>query len=123
MGSFVEINDTLRISRVQGFPEVLDYKIHFRKPFTASDFKGKVFEFKNKPNIRLYKAPPVRNFFVEDVNGKWLYWGLVLITEVTLDYVNKTTSGKFEIIYINTPEEMKTAHRLIDRNPETDFFR
>jgi len=122
MGSHIEINDTLQITKEQGFPAELNYEKHKKRPLTAEDFKGKIFEFHNKPKIRIYKAPPVRNFLVENINGKWLYWGLVYITEVTHDYINKTTSGKFKIIYINTPEEMETAHRLIDRNPETAFF-
>ena len=37
----------------------------------------------------------------ENRDGKWIYWGLVHIIETTCDYVNKTTSGKFKIIYIN----------------------
>ena len=28
MGSFIEINDTLQISKEQGFPEELDYEQH-----------------------------------------------------------------------------------------------
>jgi len=121
MGSFIEINDTLRISKEQGFPVELDYEKHLIKPFAAQDFKDKIFEFKDKPEIRIYKIPPVRNFFVQDVDGKWLYWGLVHILEIHHNYVNKTTSGKFKIIYINTPDEMKKAFELIDRNPETKF--
>lgn len=39
--------------------------------------------------------------------------------EVHHDYINKTTSGKFKIIYINKPEEMNMAHNLIDRNKDT----
>lgn len=122
MGSLIEINDTLQISKEQGFPQELDYATHLKKAFSAKDFEGRVFEFKNKSNIRIYKAPPVRNFLVENINGKWLYWGLVHIIEITLDYEKKMTSGKFKIIYINTPEEMKAAHQLIDRNPETNYF-
>ena len=66
--------------------------------------------------------PPVRNFLVENINGKWVYWGLIYITEIKHDYANATTSGKFKIIYINTPEEMKVAHNIIDRNEATDYF-
>lgn len=65
--------------------------------------------------------PPVRNFLVENIDGKWLYWGLIHIIEVKHDYINKTTSGKFKIIYINKPEEMEMAHNLIDRNKDTFF--
>lgn len=122
MGGFIEINDTLQISKEQGFPEVLDFEKHKTKPFTAEDFKDKIFEFKDKPKIRIYKLPPVRNFLVQNIDGKWLYWGLVYIIEVTHDNVKQTTSGKFKIIYIYTPEEMKYAHKLIDRNKNTDYL-
>lgn len=123
MGSFIEINDTLQISREQGFPSELDYEAHKIKPFTADDFKDKVFEFKDKANIRVYKLPPVRNFLVQNTEGKWLYWGLIHIIEVTHDNLKQTTSGKFKIIYIYNPEEMRQAHKLIDRNKETDFLK
>ncbi|MBU0953081.1 MAG: hypothetical protein KKA90_01515 [Nanoarchaeota archaeon] len=122
MGSLIEINDTLQISKEQGFPEVLDYEKHKIKPFTADDFKDKIFEFRDKPKIRIYKLPPVRNFLVQNIGGKWLYWGLVHVLEIHHDNVKRTTSGKFKIIYIYTPEEMKQAHKLIDRNKETDFL-
>ena len=86
-------------------------------------FEGMVFEFKNLPRVRLFKMPPVRNFLVEYTDdGKWLYWGMVHILETTCDYVNNTTSGKFKIIYINTPEEMETAFNIIDRVWKNDFF-
>ena len=122
MGGMIEINDTLQISNEQGFPSELNYETHKLKPFTTDNFKDKVFEFKDKPKIRVYKAPPVRNFLVQNIKGKWLYWGLIHILEIKHDYVNKTTSGKFKIIHIYSPEEMLYAHRLIDRNKETDFL-
>ena len=122
MGSFIEINDTLQITNEQGFPEELNYNKHKIKPFTVDDFKDRIFEFKNKPKIRIYKLPPVRNFLVQNIDGKWLYWGLVHLLEVHHDNVKQTTSGKFKIIYIYTPEEMKHAHKLIDRNKDTDFL-
>ncbi len=121
MGSVIKLNDTLQITREQGFPSELDYEKHKIKPFKVEDFEGKVFEFK-KPDIRIYKTPPVRNFFVENKNGKWLYWGLVNILELHHDYGNNITSGKFKITYIYTPEEMKKAQELIDRRSSVDFF-
>jgi len=122
MGSFIEINDTLQISKEQGFPEELDYEQHKIKPFQTSDFEGKIFEFKDKPKVRIYKLPPVRNFLAQNIGGKWLYWGLVNVLEVVHDNVKQTTSGKFKIIHIYSPEEMKFAHKLIDRNKDTDFL-
>lgn len=127
MGSMVELNDTLQISEGQGFPtDVLDINKHLKQPYSLKDVEEKIFEFKNKPAIRMYKSPPVRNFFVQNVkiNGqdKWIYWGLIHILEITHDYVNKTTSGKYKIIYLNSPEEMKEAYHLIDQRKELDYF-
>jgi hypothetical protein len=122
MGTSFIKNDTLQISKEQGFPEELDYEKHKIKPFSSSDFEGRVFKFKDKPLLRLYQTPPVRNFFVQNIDGKWLYWGLVHILEVVHDNIKQITSGKFKIIYIYTPEEMLYAHRLIDRVEETDFL-
>lgn len=123
MGSFIEINDTLQLTAEQGFPGKLNYKRHLIKPFKAADFKNEIFKFRNKPKVRIYKLPPVRNFLVQNINGKWLYWGLVHIIEVTHDNIKQTTSGKFKIIYIYTPKEMLAAHKLIDRNKKTDFLK
>jgi len=123
MGSIIEINDTLQINKEQGFPKELDLEAHLKKPLNINDFKGRVFEFKNKSEIRIYKVPPVRNFLVENRNGKWIYWGLIHILEVKHDYKDNVTSGKFKLIYIYTPEEMKKAHDLIDRNKNTEFFK
>lgn len=122
MGSFIEMNDTLQITSEQGFPSELDYEKHINKPYTADQFNGKVFEFKDKPKIRNYQLPPVRNFLVQNIDGKWLYWGLIRVIEVNHNTVDQTTSGKFEITHIYTPEEMKFAHRLIDRNKKTDYL-
>jgi hypothetical protein len=122
MGSLIEINDTLQISIEQGFPKELNYEQHTFMPFMAKDFTDRIFEFKNKPKVRIYKLPPVRNFLVQNINGKWLYWGLIHIIEIKHDNIEQTTSGKFKIIYIYSPEEMKQAHKLIDRHKSTDFL-
>ena len=122
MGSYIETNDTLQITREQGFPKELNYEKHLINPYKAEDFEGMVFEFKDKVNIRIYHRPPVRNFLVENINGKWLYWGLIHMLEINHDYIKGTTSGKYKIIYINTPEQMKTAHDIIDRNPDTQYI-
>lgn len=122
MGSFVELNDTLQITREQGFPEELDYEKHKNNPIKLEALEGKVFEFKDKKGVRIYKMPPVRVFLVQKIGEKWLYWGLVHVLEILNDYAGQTTSGKFKIIQIYTPEEMKEAHKLIDGRPEYDFF-
>ncbi|NQT49059.1 hypothetical protein HQ571_00010 [Candidatus Kuenenbacteria bacterium] len=122
MGSFIETNDTLQITTEQGFPKELDYDLHKATPFKAEDFADQIFEFKDKPKIRIYQLPPVRNFLVQNIDGKWLYWGLIHVIEITHDNVQQITSGKFKIIYIYTPEEMKKAHELIDRNKDTEYL-
>src|SRR3989344_2740030 len=118
MGSMIEMNDTLQITREQGFPVELDLEKHLQNPLKAEDFADRVFEFKDKKEIRVYQIPPVRNFLAENRGGKWIYWGLVHITQLTYDYEHKITSGKFKIIYINTPEEMKQVFKITDQRPE-----
>ncbi|MDO8581756.1 MAG: hypothetical protein Q7S16_02675 [bacterium] len=122
MGSHIELNDTLQITEAQGFPRVLKLTRHLKKSFVAKDFTGKVFSFRDKSGIRVYHTPPVRNFLVENRGGKWIYWGLCEILSVTHDNKKQITSGTFRVLYIYTPDEMKQAHALIDRNPKTQFF-
>ena len=122
MGSKVTINDTLQLTKEQGFPDALNLETHLKSPYQAQDFENTVFEFKNKSTIRIYQGLPVRNFLVENRDDKWIYWGLVHMLEVTHNHENETTTGKFKIIYLYTPEEMKKAHELIDRRKEMQFF-
>ena len=123
MGSHFEINDTLQITKEQGFPAELDIDKHLEIPFTSDQFRGRIFCFKDKPNIRIFQAPPVRVFLVESIGGKWVCWGLVHIQEITHDYINKTTSGKFKIIYLNSPEEMKQVFDLVYQNEDLNYFK
>ncbi len=82
-----------------------------------------VFEFHDKEKIRAYQQPPVRNFLVENLNGKWLYWGLCYITEVKHDYENGVTSGKYKIVRLNSPQEMQDHFRLTHIvNLEQNYF-
>lgn len=122
MGSYVELNDTLQITREQGFPEALDLEVHLKTPYKLEDFEGQVFSFKEKPAIRLYHAPPVRNFLVENRDGKWIHWGQVFVLSTSCDYEAKTTSGTFKIIHLYSPEEMKMISKVVDRRPEFDYF-
>ena len=117
MGSFIELNDTLQITSEQGFPKELSLEKHRRKPFTAADFKNKVFSFKNKENARIYHTTcPV--FLVHNIAGKWLYWGRISMLEQTIHVEKdgkKTTSGKYAITKIYDPHYQE----LITKN-ETD---
>jgi hypothetical protein len=123
MGSYIEINDTLRITADQGFPPELDLTVHLKNPININEVTGKSYKFYSKPDIRIYKIPPVRNFLVQEIDGKWVYWGLCLIHSVVHDYVKKETSGTFEIIRLFSPEEMKMAFKIIDTRPELNYFR
>lgn len=123
MGSYIEINDTLQLTNKQGFPKILDISNHLKRPYKINPFKNKVFEFKNKPNLRIYHSPPVRVFFVQNLNDIWLYWGLVEIQELKLNMVNKTTSGKYKIVKIFTPEEMKHAEEVLHNQNNNVYFR
>lgn len=123
MGSFIEINDTLRITKLQGFPLELDVETHIKTPYSLTKVENKVFHFSAKPKIRVYKAPPVRNFLAEDLNGKWIYWGLCYVLTVQHDYVKQETSGTFKIVRLNTPEEMKQMFKLTHfTNPDQNYF-
>lgn len=122
MGSLVEMNDTLQLTTEQGFPVELDYEKHERGEIDTGLLLDKTFSFRWKLGIRLYQSPSVRNFLVHNIEGKWLYWGLVQILKLEHDHEKKTTSGEFKIMYLFTSEEMRMAHRLIDRNTNTDFF-
>lgn len=122
MGSFIEINDTLQITKEQGFPAELVYKDYLDNKIQVESFVGQVFEFRNKPNIRIYHAPPVRTFLVENIDGKWLYWGLCEILAVNYDLVSQTTSGSYRIIKMYSPEQMKLAYDLIDNREDFKYL-
>ena len=121
MGSFIELNDTLRITTEQGFPKELILEKHLKKSFTSKDFEGRIFEFHDKPGIRLYHPAPNRCFLVHDINGKWLYWGKVLMLEQTIHAETKTTSGKFKIIKIYDPAYQKQI-TINETEPGKSYF-
>jgi hypothetical protein len=108
MGSYIELNDTLQITTEQGFPEdVLNLGKHQKNPIKLEDVDGRIFEFYGKPSARIYHLPPTRCFFVHNIEGKWLYWGKILMLEQTINGSNKdaqTTSGKYKIIEIYDPQ-------------------
>ena len=108
MGSYIELNDTLQITTEQGFPEnILNLEKHQNNPIKLEDVADRIFEFHNKPNARIYHLPPCRCFLVHNINGKWLYWGKIIMLEQTISGNSKdtqTTSGKYKIIEIYDPE-------------------
>lgn len=116
MGSYIELNDTLQITTEQGFPEEkLNLQKHKEKPLKTEDFKNLIFEFHNKQGARIYHPSPNRCFLVHNINGKWLYWGKILIIEQTIrgeTKENQITLGKYKIIEIYPLEyqEQVTKH-------------
>ena len=122
--STFELNDTLQITREQWFPEVLDIEVHEKNPIPLSYIEDKVFSFSGKAWLRNFVAYPVRVFLVENRGWKWIYWWLCQILETTVDYVRRETSGKYRIIKIFSPEEMKSMFHLTHtQNPEQNYFR
>jgi len=97
MGSDIRFNDTLKLSRDRGFPKELTLEAHVQDPNSSFDkIKGKQFPFTRTGN-RLFHIPPTRVFLVEEIDGKWLYWGHAMIKEQTIR--EGTTSGLYEPEY------------------------
>ena len=110
MGSEIEINDTLKISKERGFPKELDFD-------NCNSFLGKEFEFWNEGE-RLYHRPPTRVFLVEEIGGKWLYWGHALVISQTIE--KEITKGRFKIIKIYNKEYQKQI--TIEESPESKSY-
>jgi len=104
MGSLIEINDTLKISKERGFPRDLVIDKHMKFPEQSRGVLGLEFTFWN-PDERLYHRPPARVFLVEEIEGKWLYWGNALVLSQTIE--EGKTSGRYKITKIYDPEFQK----------------
>jgi hypothetical protein len=87
MGCFYEINDTLLLTKDQGFPsDLLDIERHRRDPITLRDVEGKIFSFRNKPAARAFQLDPVRVYLFESTpDDKWLAWGRAFIESITIE--------------------------------------
>ncbi|MFA5076623.1 MAG: hypothetical protein WC480_04390 [Patescibacteria group bacterium] len=125
MGSFIELNDTLQITTDQGFPaDLLSLQKHRAKPIKMEQVQNQIFEFTNKPGARIFQLAPVRCFLVHNLDGKWLYWGKILILEQTIQGETaeaRTTAGKYKIIEIYDPiyQEQITRH---ESSPGLSYF-
>jgi len=118
MGSFIELNDTLQLTAEQGFPtDVFNYEDHQKNPVTLEDVKGKIFSFKNKPKARIFQLDPVRVYFVQNIDGKWLFWGRIVIESETISKVldkdgewngEWETSGTYSFLTVYDPEYQNT---------------
>lgn len=111
MGSYIEFNDTLQITYAQGFPtKLLNLSKHKKNPIKLKDVQGKIFAFHDKLGARIYHLPPTRCFLVQNIGGKWLYWGKIIMLEQTIREDGKGkcgTSGKYKIIQVYNPDYQK----------------
>ena len=124
MGSFVELNDTLQITTEQGFPEsILVLQKHQKKPIFLDSVKDKIFEFHGKEGARIFHTAPTRVFLVHNVNGKWIYWGKIIMLEQTIKWDGKThkTYGKYKIIQIYSPDYQIQITKN-ETNPGKSYF-
>ena len=91
MGSSIEINDTLKISKERGFPKDLILQNHIATPESSRRFLGEKFPFWNAEE-RLYNRPPTRVCLVEEI------------------FEDGQTRGKYritKIIFLNFKEELQ----------------
>jgi hypothetical protein len=122
VGSYVELNDTLQITTEQGFPaDRLVLSQHVEAPYRASDFENEEFSFSGKPGARVFHTPPCRVFLAHNIDGRWLYWGHVSITEQTIHSDSDTTSGKFVITKIYDPAHQR-AMSTLEVEPGKEFL-
>jgi len=115
MASYVELNDRLILTKVQGFPSELDLKKHRENPLKAEDFSGRTFGFYGKSGKRFYIHSPGTCLLIQDLERQLLYWGEIAILEQTKSGKSEKiqrTSGEFEIIDIYDPicQEAITRH-------------
>ena len=127
MGCFWELNDTLLLTKDQGFPsDILNIDSHRANPVTLKAVEGKIFSFEGKPAARAFQLDPVRVYlFEQTANDKWLAWGRVFIQSLTIarkeglaptdlagpisfDAGDWLTSGTFRIIDIYDPVYQQT---------------
>lgn len=120
MGSMVEINDTLQLTTAQGFPaDVFDHKVHLKTPIVLdAKLRERIFTFHSKPNARIFQLDPVRVYFVHNIDGKWLFWGHVMIQSLSIAKAipaggkwngkDWLTSGTYRVSEIYPPDYQRT---------------
>jgi len=123
MGCFYEINDTLLLTKDQGFPShIFNYKRHLKKPVTLRDVKNQIFHFKGRPAPRAFQLAPVRVFFFERTapDGKWLGWGKILIESLTITHKpTRKPDPKNPIAFVPEDWETSGTYKIIEvYNPE-----
>jgi hypothetical protein len=133
MGSHIEFNDTLQITREQGFPShIFDRSSHVRHPVRLDQVAGQIFEFKDKSDARIFHTDPVRVYLVENTGGKWLFWGRVLIESQTIekkldahgkkwDGRSWKTRGLYRIVDVYDPHYQEIFTRR-EAPPDRNYF-
>jgi len=122
MGSNLELNDTLLITREQGFPsDILKREDHVRNAVRLEDVANKTFKFHDKDGARIFHLDPVRVYLVENVAGKWIFWGKAFVLSQTIEKKlekdgwwkqgNWVTSGTFKIVDLFEPDYQETFSR------------
>lgn len=114
MGTSVELNDTLLITEAQGFPsKLLNRKSHVQSPVKHGELSAEEFKFSNKDGARIFHLDPVRVYLVENIDGKWLFWGKAFVVSQTIEKkldASKQwsgewiTSGTFKIVEVFEPD-------------------
>lgn len=121
MGSLLELNDTLLLTTEQGFPAaVFDLERHRRRPIDIAEVADQIFAFEGKLGPRFFHLDPVRVFLVQNIDGKWLPWGHVVIVEQHIQRARTNdrrsgspasasevppwvTSGKYRVVKVYDP--------------------
>lgn len=122
MGSNLELNDTLLINTAQGFPsDILNREDHVRKAVRLEDVATKIFQFRDKDGARIFHLDPVRVYLVENVDGKWIFWGKAFVLSQTIEKKLEkdgwwtpgswVTSGTFKIVDLFEPDYQETFSR------------
>jgi hypothetical protein len=110
------------ISEAQGFPSKLlrrDARLGnlidpLVDPLSTRHFENELFRFQNKEGARIFHLDPVRVYLVENIDGKWLFWGKAFVVSQTIEKKfgpggewkpgDWITSGTFKIVEIFDPE-------------------
>ena len=130
MGSSIEINDTLLLTTAQGFPALLSLDKHLVKPATIADIGDTLFSFTGKAGARLFHLAPVRVFLVQNIAGKWLFWGKAAVISQTIALTASPdeqapyeweTSGTFRVTEVYEPAYQRLA-TLRESAPGKSYF-
>ncbi len=116
MGSIIEINDTLKISKQRGFPKDLVLEDYIKDPKKYQDrlLNENLFGFSNEGE-RHYHQAPTRVFLVEEIQSeKWIYWGHVLILRQTI--TENRTDGAYKIVKLYDPDYQRQV--TINESPQ-----